>query len=213
MNFAKPVFYISITLFFFTFPELTHTQQDVYIRVNKSQYKLSLMSDDNTVISTYPVSIGLNPDLKPKRYQGDNRTPEGTYRITEIMTRDMPVKSQEYKKLATLNKRNYLAKNGYHKYGQPGVDLGTNAYGYAYIGINYPNKTDLRSYETACIAGQVPKKAGKYVGPGSGIAIHGNNDPASIQHPASQGCVRMLNTDIKQLVKNIKTGTKVVILP
>ena len=44
-----------------------------------------------------------------------------------------------------------------------------------------------------------------------GIGIHGTNDPASIGHAASHGCVRLANWDIVRLATKIKPGDKVSI--
>lgn len=41
--------------------------------------------------------------------------------------------------------------------------------------------------------------------------IHGTNNPASIGHNVSQGCIRMHNKDIEWLYRNIPLGTRVVI--
>jgi lipoprotein-anchoring transpeptidase ErfK/SrfK len=44
-----------------------------------------------------------------------------------------------------------------------------------------------------------------------GIGIHGTNDPASIGHAASHGCVRLVNWDIVRLATKIKPGDNVSI--
>lgn len=44
-----------------------------------------------------------------------------------------------------------------------------------------------------------------------GIGIHGTDDPASIGHAASHGCVRLANWDIVRLATKIKAGDKVSI--
>ena len=48
---------------------------------------------------------------------------------------------------------------------------------------------------------------------GGGIAIHGNNDPDSIGHLATSGCIRMLNDDVIELEQFIQIGTPVYIVP
>ncbi|GED14378.1 L,D-transpeptidase [Aneurinibacillus migulanus] len=50
--------------------------------------------------------------------------------------------------------------------------------------------------------------------PGTGgykYGIHGTNNPASIGHNVSQGCIRMHNEDIEWLYRNIPLGTRVII--
>ena len=46
-----------------------------------------------------------------------------------------------------------------------------------------------------------------------GIGIHGTHDPASIGTAATEGCVRLRNSDLLRLVARISVGTRVVILP
>jgi len=46
-----------------------------------------------------------------------------------------------------------------------------------------------------------------------GIGIHGTYDPISIGTRASEGCIRMNNSDIAKLVKHINSATVVVITP
>lgn len=46
---------------------------------------------------------------------------------------------------------------------------------------------------------------------GDGYGIHGTNDPASIGHAASHGCVRLRNEDIERLYDMVPVGTPVYI--
>jgi lipoprotein-anchoring transpeptidase ErfK/SrfK len=49
---------------------------------------------------------------------------------------------------------------------------------------------------------------------GSGqAAIHGTNRPELIGTPASNGCVRLSNDDVTDLVGLVETGSPVTILP
>lgn len=50
------------------------------IRVDKSERRMQLLRDGR-VIRSYRISLGDAP-VGPKRQQGDERTPEGRYRIT-----------------------------------------------------------------------------------------------------------------------------------
>ena len=43
--------------------------------------------------------------------------------------------------------------------------------------------------------------------------IHGSNQPWSIGHAVSSGCIRMLNRAVIDLYNRVKVGTKVVVLP
>jgi lipoprotein-anchoring transpeptidase ErfK/SrfK len=46
---------------------------------------------------------------------------------------------------------------------------------------------------------------------GGEYAIHGTNDPASIGHFVSHGCIRMYNGDITDLYSRVGVGTTVVV--
>jgi lipoprotein-anchoring transpeptidase ErfK/SrfK len=43
--------------------------------------------------------------------------------------------------------------------------------------------------------------------------IHGTNDPSTIGHHVSSGCIRLTNTDIMDLFGRVGVGTRVVVLP
>jgi lipoprotein-anchoring transpeptidase ErfK/SrfK len=43
--------------------------------------------------------------------------------------------------------------------------------------------------------------------------IHGTNDPATIGHQVSSGCIRLTNADVSDLFSRVGVGTKVVVLP
>ncbi|MCX8124280.1 MAG: L,D-transpeptidase [Spirochaetes bacterium] len=180
--------------------------------VSKKNFTLFVVGKDG-IIAQYPIGYGLNPDKKPKLYANDNRTPEGLYYITEILSMDAPKNSSAYKTLLEMNKVYFKAKDGHYKFGHPDVDLGDNAYGPRFYRISYPNNHDVARYEEAKKNGTLPKVKGKIPGIGSGIAIHGNNDPDSIGQLASSGCIRMYNDDIIELEQYIQVGTPVVILP
>jgi lipoprotein-anchoring transpeptidase ErfK/SrfK len=46
---------------------------------------------------------------------------------------------------------------------------------------------------------------------GGEYAIHGTNQPGSIGHFVSYGCIRMLNEDIQDLYSRVSVGTRVVV--
>ena len=43
--------------------------------------------------------------------------------------------------------------------------------------------------------------------------IHGTNDPTTIGHQVSSGCIRLTNEDVADLYGRVRVGTKVVVLP
>jgi lipoprotein-anchoring transpeptidase ErfK/SrfK len=46
---------------------------------------------------------------------------------------------------------------------------------------------------------------------GGEYAIHGTNQPGSIGHFVSYGCIRMFNEDIKDLYERVSVGTEVIV--
>ena len=51
-----------------------------------------------------------------------------------------------------------------------------------------------------------------YLG-GSEYRIHGTNNPATIGHQVSSGCIRLTNADVEDLYSRVQVGAKVVVLP
>lgn len=47
----------------------------------------------------------------------------------------------------------------------------------------------------------------------SEIAIHGTNRPTSIGRAVSYGCIRMLNSDVRDLYQRVGVGTTVIMVP
>jgi len=43
--------------------------------------------------------------------------------------------------------------------------------------------------------------------------IHGTNEPDTIGHDVSAGCIRLRNNDVADLYERVPVGTKVVVLP
>ena len=42
--------------------------------------------------------------------------------------------------------------------------------------------------------------------------IHGSNEPWTIGHAVSSGCIRMTNADVIDLYSRVRIGTKVVVM-
>ena len=51
-----------------------------------------------------------------------------------------------------------------------------------------------------------------YIG-GTMYRIHGTNNPATIGHDVSSGCIRLTNEDVIDLYSRVKIGAKVIVLP
>jgi murein L,D-transpeptidase YafK len=50
------------------------------LRVFKNEHRLELLGKDNQIIKTYKIMLGRNP-VGAKKFEGDNKTPEGTYTL------------------------------------------------------------------------------------------------------------------------------------
>ena len=181
------------------------------VYISKKDFSLEVYDKSFKRIAGYKIGYGKNPDRKTKLYEGDKRTPEGTYKINEIFSMNADKDSSSYKKLRALNRVYFKAGKGFHKYGLVNVDLGDNVYGPRYFGINYPNKIDKKRYKSNLEKGIIKPINGKIPGIGFGIAIHGNSDKKSIGRLCSSGCIRMYNTDIVELGKYIHMNIPVII--
>lgn len=181
------------------------------IVIIKKDFSLSVYDRDLKQVAVYKIGYGSSPDMKPKLYEGDDRTPEGVYVINEILSMDAGKETGSYRKLMKMNEIYFRASAGFHRYGKPGEDLGDNAYGPRYFGIDYPNEADKTRYAALLNEGAIPAVKGKIPGIGYGIAIHGNNDEGSIGGLCSSGCIRMYNRDIVELEKYVTIMTPVLI--
>lgn len=214
-----------------------YQKEHILVAFKKEKTIYAVDAGLNTVVS-YRISTGINPENKS--YEGDNATPEGVYVITEIYEAAKPetlVRAEEEvqrcgedcgeaqrkaaklkkqyesgrKRLAAMNAVFFRAKDGYKKWGT-NEDLGRNAYGPVFMRLSYPEKEDYKRHAAAKKKGYLPmKNDGSYPGPGSGIAIHGTNDPASLGHDASSGCIRLSNEEIIELRRYASPGVKVII--
>lgn len=68
------------------------------------------------------------------------------------------------------------------------------------------------------IINKVPRPGGPYGAMWLGLnkphyGIHGTNDPSSIGHQVSLGCIRMFNQDVLELARLVSIGTRVKISP
>jgi len=175
------------------------------ILVDKRDFSLKVYGRDLRVAAAYRIGYGSNGDMKAKLYEGDNRTPEGVYSVNEILSMDAGHETDSYRKIMAMNRIYFRSSAGYRRYGNPGEDLGENAYGPRYFGIDYPNENDRERYGRALAEGKIPSMKGRTAGIGYGIAVHGNNDEESIGHLCSSGCIRMYNRDIVELKSMLKS--------
>ena len=60
-------------------------------------------------------------------------------------------------------------------------------------------------------ARQSARRRALYLG-SSLYRIHGTNEPSTIGHNVSSGCIRMMNEDVMDLYERVSVGTKVIVL-
>jgi len=130
-----------------------------WIVVSKKNFTLFVMDGDK-IIESYGVSVGRNEGQKGK--VGDNKTPEGMFRIIQIQNSD------------------YWT----HDF-RDGKGEIKGAYGPWFIRLETGWK---------------------------GIGIHGTHNPASIGTNATEGCIRLKNSDVEKLKSRYaKIGVPVLI--
>ena len=174
-----------------------------YLVAVKRLFRLYLMTRHHVVVGSYPIAIGQKKNFARKTHQGDKGTPEGIYWITAINGYHFPKDDKRYLGMKYMNTKYYRAENGRHKWGKPHLDLGRNAFGPRFFRFGYPNQSDKKMFVRLKRQGKLPA----YARIGSGLGIHGTNDPDSIGHMASTGCIRMHNQDVIALTPYVTVGT------
>lgn len=193
--------------------EIFSKNQNKYlIYIKKKSYSMFVVNRDIKIERRFDIAIGRKDNFSLKIYQGDNGTPEGVYYINEILNLNANTNSDAYIRLKKINSYYFKAADGYYLWDNPQKDAGRNVYGPRFFRINYPNEEDNKRYEELKRKGRIPKnKDGQIKEQGGGIAIHGTNDPYSIGHRISTGCIRMHNADIINMDKYVQIGTPVYI--
>lgn len=133
-----------------------------FIVVDKTALTLALVDENGKAIKEYGVAVAVN--YGPKKVAGDHKTPEGKFKINELL----------YAK---------GLKHDFHDGKGPIRD----AYGPWFLRLDVPGFRD--------------------------IGIHGTPFPESIGSRATEGCIRMRNSDILDLKNRVKLGTVVIITP
>lgn len=160
----------------------------------KSEYRMQLYYEGK-LIKTYIIGLGQEP-IGHKQQQGDNRTPEGNYRIIQ----------------KTIGP---FGSEGSSPY------LGTR-----WIRLNYPNNADAAAglrkkfitqaeYNKITGANNSGKEPPKTTKLGGGIGIHGwyGSWPGNDEQDLTWGCITMQNTDVEDVFARVGLGTRVVIFP
>jgi lipoprotein-anchoring transpeptidase ErfK/SrfK len=129
-----------------------------WIVVSKEKMTLFLYDSRDELIISYPIACGKASGNKQR--PGDNKTPEGTFKVSQIQD-----------------------ASGWWYGPEGGRFLG--AYGPHFIRLETP--------------------------PHKGIGIHGTHKPSSIGTRDTEGCIRLKNEDLVQLLKHIYIGMPVTI--
>ena len=141
---------------------LTPINTDKLIVIDKKKRRLYAYSYDKEknqweLLLRGKASIAINPGDKERR--GDEKTPEGLYRIIRID-----------------DSRDWFFR-------------GEKVYGPYFLRLDYPNNID--------------KSLGKT---GGGIGIHGTNSKSTLGTRETQGCIRLSNRKLEELVRWIYNG-------
>lgn len=116
------------------------------IGIVKSELKLRVFSND-TIVNAYDIAIGERADGKPRIYEEDFRTPEGSFKVKQIWKNS----SFGLKLSNTIYYPYYLA----HRFGEPFTDLGKGAYGDGIIQSTYPTEEDVTRYQNLLSSGEI----------------------------------------------------------
>lgn len=143
--------------------------------VDKSEGRMWAYEGEQEV-AVYRVAVGRG-GLGPKRWEGDGRTPEGTYRIDE----------------------RHRSQN-FHRF----------------LHVSYPEAPDRRRYRALRVADELPREAGRPVGIGGAIGIHGTGDGffrrtfgRSLNR--TQGCIMVSNAEAIELYSAVVPGALIEI--
>jgi murein L,D-transpeptidase YafK len=160
---------------------------------HKGQYRLRLY-ERGKLVKTYVIALGQNP-VGHKREEGDNRTPEGRYRVIQKAVGPFP--------------------------GAIGAYLGPRWIRLNYPNDQDAETGQRRGLITAAQAEQirVANRAGG-LPPGStklggGIGIHGWNGrwPGNDRQNLTWGCIGLQNDELVELYDRIEVGTQVIVYP
>lgn len=128
--------------------------------VDKKSMILSMYDYQGNIVHQFPIACGKA--YGDKTEQGDMKTPEGVFRVSQIQD----------------------ATTWEHDFGDGKGEI-KGAYGAHFIRLDVPGH--------------------------NGIGIHGTHDPKSIGSRATEGCIRINNNHLEELVKDVHNGMVVVI--
>ncbi len=165
---------------------------DTLLIANKSTYRMKLYAKGK-LLKTYRIALGQEP-IGHKIQQGDNRTPEGVYKIIQKS------RGPFYGAYA-----NYLGV-AWMRLNYPNNEDALNGFKSGLI-----NTSEKNSIINANNSGKEPPKNTKL---GGGIGIHGwsGSWPANDQQNLTWGCISVQNSELDDLYNRVPVGTTIIIL-
>lgn len=165
---------------------LAVTQEAMVLVIQKSAKTLTLYQQGKAV-KDYRAVFGVNPNGDKVR-QGDNRTPEGTFYITEK---------------ERLNDHPYLGRKWF------GISYPDN--GHAVRGLEQA-MISQDQYRSIIRANEVRGLPPQNTALGGWIGIHGGREDLTNNGVNwTEGCIAMLDKDLEELFAIVGPGTKVII--
>jgi len=162
-------------------------KEPLLLVISKSSQTLTLFKEGQA-IKKFTCVFGVNPD-GDKLQQGDNRTPEGTFYITD------------------------KERLGNHPY------LGRTWLGLSYPAESHAERAvrqsliDSEQYQAIIDANRIGSLPPQNTKLGGWIGIHGGREELTQKKINwTEGCIAMLDSDLEELYSIIKPGTKVVIV-
>lgn len=166
---------------------LVEAQDGLVLLIKKSAHTLTVYKEGKAV-KDYFVVFGVNPDGDKVR-QGDNRTPEGVFYITD---------------------KELLGDN---------PCLGRKWFGLSYPDIGHAERALNQSlisddqYRAIVNANEIQTMPPQSTSLGGWIGIHGGREDLTKEGINwTEGCIAMLDKDLEALFQIVNPGTKVIII-
>lgn len=157
--------------------EWTPPEQELYIWKGR---RLMVLREGDEIVRRFDVVLGIDPD-DPKVRQGDNRTPEGTYFVSEKKTQS------SFRRFLGLSYPNVSdAERGLYR--------------------SLISQEEWADILFANLRGTTPPWTTRL---GGRIGIHGYGDRPELNVDWTQGCIAVRNDDIEYLFHRIRVGTRV----
>jgi len=172
---------------------LVPSKEKQLLIAHKSDYRIKLYAEGK-LVKEYRIALGQSPDGH-KLMQGDNKTPEGQYRIIEKSVGPFGGAYGSFlgSRWMRLNYPNtWDAENGLRK--------------------KMISRSQFEQIEKANLGGREPLKTTKL---GGGIGIHGwsGNWPGTDRQDLTWGCISMEKDELEALYSTIDKGCTVLIYP